>query len=485
MTNKNHVCRQFYNRLKDPTIKISDFDLTNLDEYNYISDNCIPRLNKYMLDKLKKINSVSCDTEKLYNNTQKQIKSIPNKCINLPKHEYHRDYFLLDWYDSNNDSCNTRTEVLANQNMDDNSLDYFKDSKNKYICSISKGKWLPYFTTHKNPNNQLELIKKEFTDTKTNVKVSYQDAYRLHTDNQGNISSCNLDNKTSSKKLYNFLKDNYIITKNNDLKTVDDIKQLIDNPLQGISTISHPNKDTINYAVIAKCLVKEQKEIIEPLTKTDNTLDIDHIVPLGNAWISGAWKWKPWQLKAYANDMTDGHLEAVPSGMNRSKGDNSISEWKPSDYNEFNFIIDKKADCQYASDYTSIKHRWNLKITDDEYNTLSDIFNSKECNNILSKQFVELDKPGKSLQTSFTNPKYIEMNLDYQKYNDIKNKFHTDEFKNYCFNSKDKNNTIQNKLYKEIYDNAKLLNINNIKYLEKIKNNNQINKDNLCKIIFY
>ena len=42
------------------------------------------------------------------------------------------------------------------------------------------------------------------------------------------------------------------------------------------------------------------------LETTDySTLDIDHLVPLSEAWRSGAWKWSPAQREAFANDLTD------------------------------------------------------------------------------------------------------------------------------------------------------------------------------------
>ena len=67
------------------------------------------------------------------------------------------------------------------------------------------------------------------------------------------------------------------------------------------------------------------------LETTDySTLDIDHLVPLSEAWRSGAWKWSPAQREAFANDLTDPRaLIAVTASLNRQKSDQDPSTWLP------------------------------------------------------------------------------------------------------------------------------------------------------------
>jgi hypothetical protein len=58
-------------------------------------------------------------------------------------------------------------------------------------------------------------------------------------------------------------------------------------------------------------------------------LGIDHIVPLADAWRSGAAHWTATKRKAFANDLTDPQLVAVSAASNRSKDDSGLDERKP------------------------------------------------------------------------------------------------------------------------------------------------------------
>ena len=51
------------------------------------------------------------------------------------------------------------------------------------------------------------------------------------------------------------------------------------------------------------------------------------------------------------------HLIAVTAGANRSKGDKGPENWKPPDETYW---------CQYAIDWTEIKERWDLTMTEPE-----------------------------------------------------------------------------------------------------------------------
>ena len=87
-------------------------------------------------------------------------------------------------------------------------------------------------------------------------------------------------------------------------------------------------------------------------------VDIDHMVPLRNAHLSGAWAWSPEKKEQYANNLEDDdHLIAVASRANRSKGARGPEEWMPSNQGYW---------CQYATDWAEIKARWELTMTEPE-----------------------------------------------------------------------------------------------------------------------
>ncbi|GAB3682887.1 HNH endonuclease family protein [Angustibacter aerolatus] len=91
-------------------------------------------------------------------------------------------------------------------------------------------------------------------------------------------------------------------------------------------------------------------------------LDIDHMVPLNEAWQSGAFKWDAATRTSYANDLGYKHsLVAVTAHANRSKGDKEPQAWMPA-----------KSTCWYVTSWTVVKWRWHLNINPAEKNYLAD-----------------------------------------------------------------------------------------------------------------
>lgn len=93
-------------------------------------------------------------------------------------------------------------------------------------------------------------------------------------------------------------------------------------------------------------------------------LDIDHLVPLGNAWLSGAKDWTDDKRKAFANDLTRPQLIAVDLSDNRAKGDQDPSQWKPPSHDYW---------CTYAEDWITVKSYWKLTVTSAEKSALEDM----------------------------------------------------------------------------------------------------------------
>ena len=107
----------------------------------------------------------------------------------------------------------------------------------------------------------------------------------------------------------------------------------------------------------------------DALATTDySTLDIDHMIPLSEAWRSGAWKWSPAQREAFANDLTDPRaLIAVTASLNRQKGDQDPSTWLPPENK-----------CTYVSNWIAIKVRYSLTVDSAEAGALSSLVS--QCN---------------------------------------------------------------------------------------------------------
>lgn len=88
--------------------------------------------------------------------------------------------------------------------------------------------------------------------------------------------------------------------------------------------------------------------------RNPSLLDVDHLVPLAEAWASGARSWSPGTREAFANDLGYSRsLIAVTASSNRSKGDQDPAEWLPSRVSYR---------CTYVSHWIAVKWRWRLSV---------------------------------------------------------------------------------------------------------------------------
>ncbi|WP_419841670.1 trypsin-like peptidase domain-containing protein [Candidatus Poriferisodalis sp.] len=98
------------------------------------------------------------------------------------------------------------------------------------------------------------------------------------------------------------------------------------------------------------------------VVETASQLDIDHLVPLAEAWDSGGHAWSEDRWKRFGNDLGDPRaLIAVSYSTNRSKGARDPGEWWPPN-DEYH--------CQYAVDWIAVKTRWDLAIDTVEQDAL-------------------------------------------------------------------------------------------------------------------
>ncbi|KAG9114442.1 hypothetical protein FRC07_007651 [Ceratobasidium sp. 392] len=82
-------------------------------------------------------------------------------------------------------------------------------------------------------------------------------------------------------------------------------------------------------------------------------LDIDHVVPLKEAWVSGAHSWSTERRRALANDLDRPQLIAVTDNVNQSKGDKDPAVWMPPLQSYY---------CTYIRAWIEVKHFYELSV---------------------------------------------------------------------------------------------------------------------------
>lgn len=81
-------------------------------------------------------------------------------------------------------------------------------------------------------------------------------------------------------------------------------------------------------------------------------LEVDHVVPVAEAWGSGARAWTQARRIAFYNDLGVGaSLAAVPRALNQDKQADGPEAWLPPTNR-----------CAYVQAWTAVKHRWRLSV---------------------------------------------------------------------------------------------------------------------------
>jgi hypothetical protein len=96
-------------------------------------------------------------------------------------------------------------------------------------------------------------------------------------------------------------------------------------------------------------------------------VDIDHMVPLAEAWQSGAWSWTTSRRQTYANDLGGPELWAVTDNVNQSKGDQDPATWEPP-RTVFR--------CTYARAWIQVKWFYGLTVDGSEKSALNSMLGS-------------------------------------------------------------------------------------------------------------
>ncbi len=129
-------------------------------------------------------------------------------------------------------------------------------------------------------------------------------------------------------------------------------------------------RDLVHRAVLAadRC-VTETGRLHDPYSgrqidfiRADSAVDVDHVVALGNAWATGAFRWGERTKEAFANDALN--LLAVDMSLNRQKGDGDSATWLPPR---------KSFRCGYVARQIAVKRKYALWVTPPEHSTMEQI----------------------------------------------------------------------------------------------------------------
>lgn len=100
-------------------------------------------------------------------------------------------------------------------------------------------------------------------------------------------------------------------------------------------------------------------------------VSIDHMVPLAEAWRSGAFMWNSRTRESFANDTGHGYtLVGVTRSSNEYKSDKDPSQWVPPNHL-----------CRYLAEWTTVKLRWGLSADFKERKSLK--WYSENCKDVV------------------------------------------------------------------------------------------------------
>lgn len=99
--------------------------------------------------------------------------------------------------------------------------------------------------------------------------------------------------------------------------------------------------------------------------QTSRAVQIDHVVPLADAWQKGAQQWSPEKRRDFANDPRN--LLAVDAPLNQQKGAGDAATWLPPN---------KGFRCEYARRIVEVKAAYEIWVTAAEKDALRRLLNA-------------------------------------------------------------------------------------------------------------
>ncbi|WP_035699679.1 HNH endonuclease family protein [Glycomyces tenuis] len=127
--------------------------------------------------------------------------------------------------------------------------------------------------------------------------------------------------------------------------------------------IAQDRSGALSEADCDAAMAGEWVSMYDGVTVTESgELDIDHFVPLKEAWDSGAGDWSTADREAFANALEPPwHLVAVTASSNRSKSDQDPAEWMPEV---------REVWCVYVWAWVQVKTEWGLSVDEAEAEAL-------------------------------------------------------------------------------------------------------------------
>jgi hypothetical protein len=95
--------------------------------------------------------------------------------------------------------------------------------------------------------------------------------------------------------------------------------------------------------------------------RQSQAIQIDHVVPLAEAWRSGASSWSDRRRRSFANDLSV--LLAADGPINAAKSDGDPAAWRPR----------RAYQCEYAVRWVAVKADWKLAVDRSETRALREM----------------------------------------------------------------------------------------------------------------